>query len=103
MFESIGRANTDPVEGHAGDCLKIRDAFNDTMLHFIGENDSQGDGRARLARLSFRALRSMARLPTELARIREARRLSDPISGSTSAKEREIGSVTSSACEPAGE
>lgn len=60
--------------GHAGDCLKIRDAFSDTLLHFIGENDSQDDGRVRLARLSFRTLRSLARLPTDLARIREARR-----------------------------
>jgi hypothetical protein len=37
----------------AGDLFQIRDAFNDTMLYFIGENDSQNDGHARLARLSF--------------------------------------------------
>jgi hypothetical protein len=71
--------------GHAGDCLKIRDAFNDTLLHFVGENDSQ-DGGARLARLSFRTLRSLARLPTGLARIREARRLSDPVRSPTDAR-----------------
>lgn len=63
--------------GHAGDCLRIRDAFNDTLLYFISDNGSQDDGHARLARLSFRTLRSLARLPTHLARIREARRLSN--------------------------
>jgi hypothetical protein len=51
------------TRGHAGDCLKIREAFSDTLLSFIGENDSQDDGHARLARLSFRTLRSLARLP----------------------------------------
>jgi hypothetical protein len=42
-----------------------------------GENDSRDDGRARLARLSFRALRSMARFPSDLERIREVRRLTN--------------------------
>jgi hypothetical protein len=60
----------------AGDLFQIRDAFNDTMLYFIGENDSQNDGHARLARLSFCTLRSLARLPTGVARIRQPRQLS---------------------------
>jgi hypothetical protein len=72
--------------GHAGDCLKIRDAFSDALLYFIAENGTQDDGRARLARLSFRALRSLARLPTHLARIREVRRWRNPVDDSFSAK-----------------
>jgi hypothetical protein len=74
--------------GRVGELLQIRDAFPDSVVLRIGIpiDDDRDDalrllcerGAARLSRLSYRALRAAARLPSMQARITEVRRVALP-------------------------
>ncbi len=71
--------------GRAGELLKIRDAFPDSLVLQIGIRTDAGDddplqplpdrGTAQLSLLSYRALRAASRIPSVLARVAEVRRL----------------------------
>jgi DNA-directed RNA polymerase specialized sigma24 family protein len=69
--------------GRVGDLLKIRDAFTETDVTFVGlfraPEDSPHEmadeaGTRRLSQMSFRTLRTLAALPRPQRRV-EARRL----------------------------